>query len=192
MKSRSGFTIVELLVVIVVIGILATISVAAYSGIQERARNASLLSAMDALEKGLRLYVSEHGEYIRPTDLADPYNKYICLQPTSGGWPVRDGMTSSQCTSSAAISSEYSTAVRQEFSEVIGKIPDTSDITLTTSLSGNAISTRGVLYQYISAPAGGWPNGLVALVYFIKDDQTCGRGIKTSQANLTVCQVLLN
>ena len=36
-KSVSGFTIIELLVVIVVIAILATISVVAYTGIQERA-----------------------------------------------------------------------------------------------------------------------------------------------------------
>lgn len=35
--KSSGFTIVELLIVIVVIAILATISVVAYTGIQSRA-----------------------------------------------------------------------------------------------------------------------------------------------------------
>lgn len=43
-KSKSGFTIVELLIVIVVIGILAAITIVAYSGIQERARIVSGLS----------------------------------------------------------------------------------------------------------------------------------------------------
>ena len=33
-KSKSGFTIVELLIVIVVIGILAAITIVAYNGIQ--------------------------------------------------------------------------------------------------------------------------------------------------------------
>ena len=37
-KKQTGFTIVELLIVIVIIGILAAITVVAYNGIQERAK----------------------------------------------------------------------------------------------------------------------------------------------------------
>lgn len=40
-KKQTGFTIVELLIVIVIIGILAAITVVAYNGIQERARSSS-------------------------------------------------------------------------------------------------------------------------------------------------------
>lgn len=52
-KTRAGFTIVELLIVIVVIAILAAITVVAYSGIQERARNAKLSADMAQLEKAI-------------------------------------------------------------------------------------------------------------------------------------------
>lgn len=42
--KREGFTIVELLIVIVVIAILATISIVAYSGIQDRAHDSAIQS----------------------------------------------------------------------------------------------------------------------------------------------------
>ena len=40
--AHRGFTIVELLIVIVVIGILAAITIVAYNGIQQRARTATV------------------------------------------------------------------------------------------------------------------------------------------------------
>lgn len=43
-QKQTGFTIVELLIVIVVIGILAAITIVAYNGIQERARMAAAIA----------------------------------------------------------------------------------------------------------------------------------------------------
>jgi prepilin-type N-terminal cleavage/methylation domain-containing protein len=54
-KSKSGFTIVELLVVIVVIAILATISVVAYSGITQRAKTSQVLANMDGWSKTVEM-----------------------------------------------------------------------------------------------------------------------------------------
>jgi len=53
---RSGFTIVELLIVIVVIGILAAITIVAYNGIQDRARASSVSSALSQAAKKLAVY----------------------------------------------------------------------------------------------------------------------------------------
>ena len=63
MNYRQGFTIVELLIVIVVIAILAAISVVAYNGIQSRAKNASLQSTMANLQKKIEAYNAENGNY---------------------------------------------------------------------------------------------------------------------------------
>src|SRR5680860_458789 len=86
--SNPGFTIVELLVVIVVIGILAAITIVSYSGISQKATVVSLISDLDNASKQLKLYQVEYSSF--PTTLTSncptaPINdtKY-CLKPSSG------------------------------------------------------------------------------------------------------------
>ena len=55
-KAQAGFTIVELLIVIVVIAILAAISVVAYSGVQSRARDSKRASDIATIERAIRAY----------------------------------------------------------------------------------------------------------------------------------------
>ena len=62
-KSRSGFTIVELLIVIVVIGILAAITVVAYNGIQERAQISTAQAELSNIAKAAQLYYVENNRY---------------------------------------------------------------------------------------------------------------------------------
>ena len=57
----NGFTIVELLIVIVVIAILAAITVTAYNGIQERARTTTVNSDLAAIQKAMLLYRAHYG-----------------------------------------------------------------------------------------------------------------------------------
>lgn len=54
-KKLPAFTIVELLVVIVVIGILAAITIVSYTGIAQKATTASLISDLDNASKLLKL-----------------------------------------------------------------------------------------------------------------------------------------
>lgn len=56
-RLDNGFTIVELLIVIVVIGILAAITVVAYNGIQQRAANMRTIAMVTSYERALYAYL---------------------------------------------------------------------------------------------------------------------------------------
>jgi len=63
MKKNDGFTIVELLIVIVVIGILAAITIVAYNGVQNRAKTASAQSLAETIEKKAEAWNAVKGSY---------------------------------------------------------------------------------------------------------------------------------
>ncbi len=67
MNKKSGFTIVELLVVIVVIGILASITIVSYTGITGKANVAVIKSDLASNSKKLGMYYTLYGLY--PTAL---------------------------------------------------------------------------------------------------------------------------
>lgn len=62
-----GFTVVELLIVIVVIGVLAAISISAYNGVQQRARDSQRLQDAKIVEKALRMHLHQTGALFGPT-----------------------------------------------------------------------------------------------------------------------------
>ena len=66
-RQQTGFTIVELLIVIVVIAILAAISIVAYNGIQTRGRDAQRLSDVATVQKAMELFNTDQGRYPNPT-----------------------------------------------------------------------------------------------------------------------------
>lgn len=55
LRKQSGFTIVELLIVIVIIAVLAATSVVAYGGVQSRARNTKIDSDLALLDKAIQM-----------------------------------------------------------------------------------------------------------------------------------------
>jgi len=87
MNKKRGFTIVELLVVIVVIGILAAITIVSYTGLSNKATVASLQSDLAGASTQIKMYQAEYGVYPTmnasncPTSPAD--SKY-CLKSTTG------------------------------------------------------------------------------------------------------------
>ena len=62
-EKQTGFTIVELLIVVVVIAILAAITIVAYNGVTERSRFSSMRSELSSINRAILMYHAENGAY---------------------------------------------------------------------------------------------------------------------------------
>lgn len=73
-RKQRGFTIVELLIVIVVIGILAAVALIAYNGIQNRAHNVALQSDIKSAAQKLAMDNTLNGAFPGSKEDADNGN----------------------------------------------------------------------------------------------------------------------
>ncbi|HAC56024.1 TPA: type II secretion system protein GspG, partial [Candidatus Saccharibacteria bacterium] len=70
-QRQSGFTIVELLIVIVIIGILATLVIVTFSGVQQRARDSERKTDINAIAGQLEAAYAKTGTYPALAGLLD-------------------------------------------------------------------------------------------------------------------------
>ncbi|MDD3035401.1 MAG: prepilin-type N-terminal cleavage/methylation domain-containing protein [Candidatus Saccharimonadaceae bacterium] len=84
----SAFTLLELLIVIVVIGILAAIVIVSYNGIQARARDAAVQSDVTNMDKAQKIYQVTTGStgkaYYSGDGSEGTYDNDLKFRPTSG------------------------------------------------------------------------------------------------------------
>jgi type IV pilus assembly protein PilE len=78
LKSRTGITLIELLIVVVIVGILAAIAVPMYTGYMQRARRADAKTALEQLRASQEMMRAERGSYSTDLTLGQ-------LQTTWGG-----------------------------------------------------------------------------------------------------------
>lgn len=91
-RRQRGFTIVELLIVVVIIAILAAITIVAYNGIQTRATNASRSQELVAWRKHFLIYQGQEGDFPTMPDgsycLGTGFVGGVCQNSTgSQSWP---------------------------------------------------------------------------------------------------------
>lgn len=79
-RPQRGFTIVELLIVIVIIGILAALVITTFIGFRERAYNAAIVGGVKQYLTGIQAYYSLYGYYPK-TEAEENFEPYAltCL-----------------------------------------------------------------------------------------------------------------
>ena len=133
--TQRGFTIVELLIVIVVIGILAAITIVAYNGVQGRARDTQRVQNMQSIVKALELYKIANGIYPSAVGTAN-----------ASGWEVSHNGTTATNFLSALVTSKTVSAVPLD--------PRNQGVVVTTSSLAPSWSSANNLYFYHRYAAG--------------------------------------
>lgn len=112
-KSR-GFTIIELLTIIAVIGILAAISIVSWSGVQNQARRNDFQANAEQVKLKLGEYFTEHNSYYKTKAEVETYLDSIgaaSLSDTFSAAAYQYATTPGACTTSAADCVSYTITV---------------------------------------------------------------------------------
>jgi prepilin-type N-terminal cleavage/methylation domain-containing protein len=81
--KNAGFTVVELLVVLLIIGLLSTLLVITYTGIQEREHNNTRIADIKLISASLENYYAENGQYPTLADMNSQSWRTINLKATN-------------------------------------------------------------------------------------------------------------
>lgn len=114
-RSSSGFTIVELLIVIVVIAILAAITIVAYNGISSKAKSSAGQALTSNMAKKIHAYYTINGAYPTncqlTTNTTDATGTSTCTAgSTSAGIESKLNDTTVLSYASASSGTGYTTA----------------------------------------------------------------------------------
>lgn len=184
-STTDGFTLVELLIVIVIIAILSAISIVSYNGIRERAEGAQYVAAFDAYEKAIMMYYNQYDSY---PIVDNPDKPYACL---GSGYTQTADFTTGECFKVAGhVFGVVNATTNNEFQKVMSGMPI---LPSKSSLSSGDEYVRGIFYY--STNAGNFKQA--ELSYYARGNQQCGRGSKDvfdiDSEKLTICtKVWLN
>lgn len=194
-RNRSGFTIVELLIVIIVIAILAAISIATYNGIQDRARMTKTIATVTNYEKILELYYANNGTYPQ----GDQGYGSVCLG-TVADYPEKDGFGEGECISVSDDDWRDPRSIDPGLNQALidggTSIPSTSD---TVEVASDDKRFRGVAYS--TQDYWHWDGSTstnlgmrAAIYYWLKGEHdTCPKGERSGwYDDMTECRVNLD
>ena len=144
-KKQQGFTIVELLIVIVVIGILAALVITTYTGIQAKARNSKRQTDVNSIQTQLEAYFAQNGHYPSLTDMNSSSWLSTNMKSLDTG-ALQDPQGSSQTLVASPVAKSYSYAVTNSSSTSCESDDTTcAQYTLTATLEGGGTYAKSNL-----------------------------------------------
>lgn len=130
-RKQQGFTIVELLIVIVVIGILAALVITTFTGIQQKARNTERTTDIKAIHGQVEAYYAQNGKYPTLGNLNDTTWRTTNMKGLDID-ALKDPKGAASTLAAAAGASVYSYAVGPALCDNVAT--DCATYTLTASL----------------------------------------------------------
>lgn len=134
-NKQQGFTIVELLIVIVVIGILAAIVITTFAGVQKKARDSDRKSDASSMSKQAEVYFGENSKYPSLANFNDAAFRTANLKGLSDSAITAPGGTAALVGSGAAINNYQYVATPAGCDN--GAAGDCSGFTLTATLESS-------------------------------------------------------
>jgi len=191
--GQRGFTIVELLVVVVVIAILAGITVVAFDNIQQRAASARVIATVDAYSKALKIYHIQNGRF---PSYGTTWG--ACLGGTAQ-YPATADFPAGACTrytnSMGSVSHDYaSDNFNNEIKTVLSSMPDVT-LKIAKEDYGGGASTmyRGIYYEHQNNSGGTYPDWAY-VEYVVSGKVPCPNAYSTrykADGNVTFCSNLI-
>lgn len=169
----AGFTLVEVLVVIVVIGILASVSVVAYNGFSDRAYASKVTSTVNSYAKILRLYHIQNGRFPDGSTQMG-----TCLGRPSD-YPAADGFPTGACVSGNPFTYYARNTMNDDIfaSGLVASLPDPTIRIAQETFSVTSINKyRGIYYEFFNNyPPGDSRQDVAYVEYVVHGNVDCAK-----------------
>lgn len=190
-NHQLAFTIVELLVVIVVIGVLAAITIVSYTGITQRANISSLTSDLTNASTQLKLDIINNGSYPDTLNLANNGKGITASAGTTYFYSVNNNDTP-QSFCITAIKNSTSYQIRDNNKPIPGNCLDSYGITAWYKMDGNINDSSGNNNNGVFSGTPQVVSGKIDQAYELTNSQYMLTGITNISQDLSVSLWMLH